>query len=194
MKSSLFNLAFATSALLAALFTSCSASTPAQNVSVKAPSPLTCGNPNDSVFYYVMTSPGMPDNFYTGILPEVTNAVDNDGYVFGGVAARVFLTPELSTVPFYRAVKLIGADHIYTTSAAERDLAVEGGYIYEGISAYIYPSQICGSVPLYRIYNSAATEHFYIINETVRNSILGGGGWVDEGIAGYVLDIGPCAE
>jgi hypothetical protein len=155
---------------------------------------VTCGNPNDSVFYYVMTSPGMPDNFHTGILPEVTNAVDNDGYVFGGVAGRVFLTPELSTVPFYRAVKLVGADQLYTTSVAEPDLAVEGGYIYVGISAYRYPSQVCGSVPFYLIYNSAATEHFYTINETVRDSILGGGGWVDEGIAGYVLDIGPYAE
>lgn len=154
---------------------------------------MTCGNPNDSVFYYVMTSPGT-DNFYTSLLAEVTSAVNDDGYVFGGVAARVFLTPELSTVPFYRAVKLVGADHLYTTSAAERNVAVEGGYIDEGISAYIYPSQICGSVPFYRVYNSAATEHFYTINETERDSLLGSSGWADEGIAGYVLDVGPCAE
>ncbi|KAJ7823387.1 hypothetical protein B0H14DRAFT_3875233 [Mycena olivaceomarginata] len=193
MKSSSSNLAFATSALLLSLFTFCSASTLAQNVSVKPPSPLTCGNPNDSVFYYVMTSPGT-DNFYTSVLAEVTSAVNDDGYVFGGVAARVFLTPELSTVPFYRAVKLVGADHLYTTSAAERNVAVEGGYIDEGISAYIYPSQICGSVPFYRVYNSAATEHFYTINETERDSLLGSSGGADEGIAGYVLDVGPCAE
>ncbi|KAJ7722343.1 hypothetical protein B0H16DRAFT_1789766 [Mycena metata] len=194
MKSYSFNLAFATSALLLALSPSCSASSLAQNASVNPRSPLTCGNPDDSVFYYVMTSSSMPDNFYTALLPEVTNAVDNDGYAFGGVAARVFLTPELSTVPFYRAVNLPDADHLYTTSAAEVDIAVEGGYISEGISAYIYPSQICGSVPFYRIYNSAATEHFYTINETQRDSRLGSGGWADEGIAGYVLDIGPCAE
>ncbi|KAJ7788626.1 hypothetical protein B0H14DRAFT_3892320 [Mycena olivaceomarginata] len=169
MKSSLSNLAFATSALLLSLFTFCSASTLAQNVSVKPPSPLTCGNPNDSVFYYVMTSPGT-DNFYTSVLAEVTSAVNDDGYVFGGVAARVFLTPEFSL-----------------------SLST-GGYIDEGISAYIYPSQICGSVPFYRVYNSAATEHFYTINETERDSLLGSSGWADEGIAGYVLDVGPCAE
>jgi hypothetical protein len=49
-------------------------------------------------------------------------------------------------------------------------------------------------VPFYGLYSTAATEHFYTINEPDYNAKLASGAWTDEGIAGYVLDLDPCAN
>ncbi|KAJ6543053.1 hypothetical protein B0H19DRAFT_1172665 [Mycena capillaripes] len=91
----------------------------------QSPSPLTCGNPSDSVFFFLLILAGT-DNFYTTVINAVsgvTSAIATDGYVFGGVGARVFITQELSTVPLYRAYQGAGVDHFYTTSVAELDFA-----------------------------------------------------------------------
>ncbi|KAF7345869.1 hypothetical protein MVEN_01608800 [Mycena venus] len=111
------------------------------------------------------------------------------GYTFAGVAARVFSTQETSTVPFFRLLTPPNRNHFYTISTAERDLFLANGFIDQGISSYIYPSQICGSIPLYQIFQSATTQHFYTISSTERDTMLASGGWTDEGVAGYVLDL-----
>ncbi|KAF7337139.1 hypothetical protein MVEN_02151900 [Mycena venus] len=72
----------------------------------------------------------------TTVINNVTDDLKNHPYVFDEIAAR-------------------------TTSATERDLALESGYADGGTMCFIYWSHICGSIPFYRIYNSlATTEHF----------------------------------
>jgi hypothetical protein len=113
--------------------------------------------------------------------------------LFKGVAARVFATQELSTVPLFFLFQNVVTDHIYTTSTTERTLAVQAGYINQPPDAFVYPSQICGSIPFYRLYNATATEHFYTISASVYASMLTSGAWEDQGIVGYVLDPNVCA-
>ncbi|KAJ7259178.1 hypothetical protein B0H12DRAFT_1182323 [Mycena haematopus] len=133
------------------------------------------------------------DFYYATLNSKVTKAVGVDGYTFQGIAARVFTTQELSTVPLLHVYNAQTVDNLYTTSTSECDLAVENGYEGPTTLAYIYPSQICGAVPFYRIYNSADTEHYYTINETERDAMVATGAWADQGITGYVLDPNPCA-
>ncbi|KAJ7026477.1 hypothetical protein C8F04DRAFT_1045592 [Mycena alexandri] len=191
MKSS-FTVTFS-SALLLAFCASSSALAPAKNVTATAPSPLTCGDPSDAVPLYFMEIAGQDMYYATGI-GFVTTLVGDLAYTFLGIAARVFTTQELSTVPFFHLQNDQTSDNFYTISATDRELALETGWGDAGIAAYIYPSQICGSVPLYGLYQSVDTIHFYTINETTYDAMLAGtGGWADQGIAGYVLDLNPCA-
>ncbi|KAJ6447672.1 hypothetical protein C8R45DRAFT_1135776 [Mycena sanguinolenta] len=193
MKSSFNAVAFATSALLLALYASPSASAPAQSTTVTSPSPLTCGDPSDAVPLYITDSPGQTF-YYTILNTDVDALIGPYGYSFLGIAARVFPTQELSTVPFFHVQNDQTVDNFYTTSATARDNALENGYVNSstGIAAYIYTSEICGSVPFYELYSTAATEHFYTINETDYDAKLASGAWTDEGIAGYVLDFDSC--
>lgn len=155
---------------------------------------MTCGDPTDAVPLYIMNSPGQ--TFYYITSTTVVNILVKlpYDYTFLGIAARVFPTQELSTVPLFHVQNDATIDNFYTTSATARDLALESGYLDDGVAGYIYPSQVCGSVPFYGLYNTAATEHFYTINATDYNAMLASGAWTDEGIAGYVFDLDPCAD
>ncbi|KAJ7016897.1 hypothetical protein C8F04DRAFT_1201345 [Mycena alexandri] len=182
---SLFTVAFAFLAFCASLF----ASTAAEN----ALAPLTCGDPSDAVPWYFMEVAGQ-NIYYSTAITDVTNLVGDLAYTFLGIAVRVFPTQERSTVPFFHLQNDQTSDNIYTTSATARELALEEGWGDAGIAAYIYTSQICGGVPLYSLYQSVDTIHFYTINATTYDAMLAGtGGWADLGIAGYVLNLNPCA-
>ncbi|KAJ7725560.1 hypothetical protein B0H16DRAFT_1781889 [Mycena metata] len=188
MKSS-FTFAFAFLAFCAPS----SATAPAQNVTATTPSPLTCGDPSDAVPWYFMEIAGQ-NIYYSTAITDVTVLVGDLAYTFLGIAARVFTTQELSTVPFFHLQNDQTSDNFFTTSTMERELALEDGWGDAGITAYIYTSQICGSVPLYSLFQSIDTIHFYTINATTCDAMLAGtGGWADLGIAGYVLDLNPCA-
>ncbi|KAJ6599807.1 hypothetical protein DFH09DRAFT_970523 [Mycena vulgaris] len=159
---------------------------------VTLPTPATCGNTSDAVPLFTANSAQFSDNFYSTSISQITAVVGAQGYSFQGIAARVFNSQELSTVPLFHLFQNVVIDSFYTTSTTERDLALENGYIVGGTDAFIYPSQICASIPFYRLYNSAATEHFYTTDASVRASRLASPAWADEGIAGYVLDANVC--
>ncbi|KAJ7034293.1 hypothetical protein C8F04DRAFT_1260058 [Mycena alexandri] len=191
MKLSL-TLGFTTIPLLLAL---CAFGAAAQDMTARAPTPLTCGNSSAAVPMYYLAYPGaaVNDYFYSPSIGDIDIVSRGDGYNFRGVACYVFTTQALSTIPLFHVFGSTMPDNLYTTSAGERDLALENGYSDAGTVAYIYPSQICGSVPFYRLYNAPGTAHYYTINGTERNSLLATSGWSDEGIAGYVLDWSLCS-
>ncbi|RDB19083.1 hypothetical protein Hypma_014453 [Hypsizygus marmoreus] len=58
-----------------------------------------------------------------------------------------------------------------------------------GIAAYVYPTQTCCSAPFYVIYSATLGDHFYTTDITERDAMLRLNGYVDQGIAGYVLPI-----
>ncbi|KAJ7918206.1 hypothetical protein B0H13DRAFT_2321686 [Mycena leptocephala] len=182
----------ATISLLLAFCASLSTSAPAQSMTATPPAPMTCGDPSNAVPLYVTEQIGV-DYLYTIDNDDLTADIKVHPYVFRGTAARVFATRELSTVPFFRLFNPTLVEDLYTISVTERVLALESGYKDGGIISFIYPSQICGSIPFYRMYSSATAAHFYTINETDRDARLASGGWADEGIAGYVLDLNPRA-
>lgn len=65
-----------------------------------------------------------------------------------------------------------------------------GRYRIEPLAGFIFPDRelVQGTVPLYRLYNRRSGDHFYTSDEAEKRSTLGGGGgWVDEGVAGYLF-------
>ncbi|KAJ7796664.1 hypothetical protein B0H14DRAFT_2531565 [Mycena olivaceomarginata] len=191
MKSS-FGFTFATSALLLALSAFPSASAMRQNIEVKARTDLTCGDPSDARPLYFAELENNND-IYTTSITDVTTRVKSQGYTFQGVVARVFVTQEPFTVPWFHLTRVVPSpiyiDDFYTTNATDRDIVVARGfYSYVGITAYIYPSQICGSVPFYRLWDGSTVQHFYTTSLEDRANMLASGTWADEGITGYVLN------
>lgn len=65
------------------------------------------------------------------------------GYMSEGVMGYIFVSHREGTVPLYRLyrheVSPLNGDHLYTTSATERDNAAQFGYVYEGIEGYVCP-------------------------------------------------------
>ncbi len=92
------------------------------------------------------------DNEYSG-LPRGYNKEGVRFYLSGSVNAN--------HVPFYRLYQPNADDHMYTTSASERDNARAHGWRYEGIIGYGATTRLPGHVPLYRSYNPQIRDHFY---------------------------------
>jgi hypothetical protein len=72
-------------------------------------------------------------HLYT-VSPNCEGAGNNEG-ALGFIATG----PQDGTTPLYRLYYTSG-DHLYTTSAAERDSSQTGGYRYEGIAGYVWPN------------------------------------------------------
>jgi serine/threonine protein kinase len=96
----------------------------------------------------------------------------------------------LQTVPLYRLLKTGTGNHFYTTSATERDNAVNHlGFKYEGIAGYVFSTQVTGSVPLYRLVLATSTvlDHFYTTSAAERDNAVKTYSYKYEGIQCYVL-------
>jgi hypothetical protein len=60
----------------------------------------------------------------------------------------------------------------------------------EGTDGYILPTLAQGAVPLYRLFlNAQGGLHLWTIDVNERNYLVQNAGWVDEGIAGYVIPL-----
>ncbi|KAJ7913264.1 hypothetical protein B0H13DRAFT_2326529 [Mycena leptocephala] len=150
----------------------------------------TCDNIADLVPLFQMYDTAKTIHYYTADDSQVTSTV-RKGYAFTGVAALIFPTAELSTVPFFCLVNERATSFFFTTSGTERSNALTaGGYSDCGITGYIYPTQVCGSVPLYRAHFVAAnTDYIYTVSAADRDNAVENQGFVDEGIAGYVFEL-----
>src|SRR4029453_9283268 len=84
------------------------------------------------------------DHFYTTSTTERDNALAFYGYVLEGIACYVFETPPAlvsGATALFRLYDRHGTgDHLYTTSATERDSVVAGGYISEGTACFAFSS------------------------------------------------------
>lgn len=65
-------------------------------------------------------------------------AADCEGFQTEGVLGYVAATQLPGTIPLYRTHDPNSGDHLYTTSAAERDHVVGLGWQYEGVTGYVY--------------------------------------------------------
>ncbi|KAF7350851.1 hypothetical protein MSAN_01647200 [Mycena sanguinolenta] len=119
------------------------------------------------------------------------SASERGGWTLQTVAALVFVTQEVSTVPFYR----LGAsgETLYTANTTEMANALKNGYTHILPDVYIYPTQICGSVPFYYLQNAAKKSNFYTTSESERLAFIANEGYTDVEIAGYVLPLG-CSQ
>jgi len=94
--------------------------------------------------------------------------VANYGYTAEGTTGYIFSNQQPGSIPFYRLWKAKAADHFYTTSAAERDNAINRfGYMSQGVVGYVYPDTACGGLALYRIRGETISNHFYTMSADV---------------------------
>ncbi|QQS23067.1 hypothetical protein IPM19_00660 [bacterium] len=84
--------------------------------------------------------------YYSAALTDHFYSVSDEapaGYANEGILGYVFVSHREGTVPIYRLYRHemspLNGDHLYTTSASERDLAAQFGYVYEGIEGYVCP-------------------------------------------------------
>ncbi len=97
--------------------------------------------PSTPAELYRLWNGAASDHFYTTNWPEATNAFNNLGYTYEGVAARVDGAHDPDTVPLYRLYSSGASDHFYTTNWSEAVNAFNNlGYTYEGIQAYVIPA------------------------------------------------------
>lgn len=106
------------------------------------------------------------------------------------MAARIYSSKIDQSVPLYRTYSASASDHFYTTSASERDNAVQRlGYTDEGITGYVFTKDNRGdTVPFYRAYSGGAKDHFYTVNAPEMENAVRKGGYTYEGVAAYVFE------
>ncbi|KAJ7624233.1 hypothetical protein DFH06DRAFT_1008532, partial [Mycena polygramma] len=146
----------------------------------------TCGDPADAFPFYRMLT-GTSEYLYIADITVVNPALHSGSWTLQVVAALVFVTQEVSTVPFYRLNLKTGGTIFYTANTTERDNALQNGY---ALAVYIYPTQICGSVPFYYLKNAAKKSNFYTTSESERLAFIANEGYTDVEIVGYVLPLG----
>ena len=83
-------------------------------------------------------------------------------------------------VPFYRCSTAAGS-HLYTTDSGCEGNTLEGSMGFIATSA-----DVCGSVPLFRLDDASSGDHFYTTSQAEASAATAGGGYVANGIAGYV--------
>jgi hypothetical protein len=118
---------------------------------------------------------GTGEHFYTTSLAEAmccgfTVEHTNFYYLYGGGAPGL--------VQFMRCIA--GSKHFYTA-----DPNCEGVTI-EGPMGFIATSPVCGAVALYRTVHNSNGDHFYTTSIAERDLAIASGGYINEGIAGYV--------
>lgn len=93
-------------------------------------------------------------------------------------------------MPLYRTWSPGASDHFYTTSAAERDNAVQHlGYRDEGVTGYVYSNDSKGdTVPFYRAWSGGQSDHFYTVNAVEMENAVRKLGYTYEGVACYVFE------
>lgn len=120
-------------------------------------------------------------HFYTADLAEWQHAIARDQYVGEGVTGWIAPTGDFGVpssshlwsqvhsqkpVPVYRLFNRRSNDHLYTTSAQERDRALSR-YVVEGVTGYAYAHGPSGSgsqgnlTPLFRLYQPGSDVSFW---------------------------------
>jgi hypothetical protein len=123
--------------------------------------------------YYLTYPEDAQVHFYSTGNPGLMNS-----WVFEGVEGFVSPAARQYTVPLYRFYADMRADHVYTTSAAERaNLLNDPYFVAEGIAAHVVPAdkEIPETVPLYRFVrghkNNAGSrlyrDHFYSLSPNI---------------------------
>ncbi|PPQ81583.1 hypothetical protein CVT25_013422 [Psilocybe cyanescens] len=102
-------------------------------------------------------------------------------------------TPQEFTTPFYRLFNPTTTDWI-TAISTNGAAPVVQGFGDATIIGYAYSTQVCGSVPLLGASLASKGDHYYTTSTNDHASLLANG-WVDAGIAAFVLPLssGMCS-
>lgn len=90
-------------------------------------------------------------------------------------------------VPLYRLASRTTGDHLYTTSAPERNQAEKQGYVSEGEVGNVFASPTPGTVPLYRLLSTQkGGGHFMTTSAAERDNAVSKLHYRPEGVSAYV--------
>ena len=84
------------------------------------------------------------------------------------------------TVTMYRLYNQYTGEHLYTSSASEKNGLAEIGWTYEGVG-WVAPAS---GDPVYRLFNRYNDDHHYTTSAKERDSLVAIG-WTDEGVGWY---------
>jgi hypothetical protein len=146
------------------------------------------------VLRYRLYSPGTFEHLYTTDLNEYNVLPVCCAWQAEGAIYRVFngtgSFDGVDAVPYYRLYNPYSHQHHWTTDANEYNVLPSMGFQQEGIDGYILPTAVSGALPLYRLYlNAQGGLHLWTIDANERNYLVANAGWIDEGIAGYVIPL-----
>lgn len=129
-------------------------------------------------------NPVLDQHFYTTNPNELGNGSGN--WIYEGVRFQMKASTAGGAVAFRRFMCIRDGAHFYTASTTEA--VGDPNWVRENDMGFIHPptsGQPGGTVALYRYYNTRSNDHFYTINFNELGN--GGGAWIYEGVAGYVL-------
>jgi Zn-dependent metalloprotease len=92
----------------------------------------------------------------------------------------------------YRLYSPVTKEHHYTTDLNEYTTLGTWGWVQEGVAHQVFPTDASvygqNPVPLYRLYHAGIRQHLWT-TDTNEYAVLGGLGWTQEGIDGYILAV-----
>ncbi|KAF4611526.1 hypothetical protein D9613_003606 [Agrocybe pediades] len=149
----------------------------------------TCADPSASDIFVEAYSPSQIAHVFDrrSIIVN-TDSVGQANWQIQGEIFRAWKGPQEGTVPMYRAFNPTTFDYIFITSSNGNPPVVSGFQLFPNIIAYVYPSPICGSIPLYATAQQTVGDHWYTTIPSERDDLVANG-WIDSGIAAYVLPL-----
>jgi hypothetical protein len=142
------------------------------------------------VTQYRLYHAGTLEHLYTTDLNEY-NVLGANGWTQEGVAYKM-LTNGIyngvaATIPMFRLYHPGIQQHHWTTDANEAiTLSSFPQWYFEGTIGYLLPTQAAGTIPLYRLNLPNPPIHLWTTDKNEYDT-LGAGGWIKEGIVGYVV-------
>ncbi|KAF9555303.1 hypothetical protein CPC08DRAFT_712165 [Agrocybe pediades] len=150
----------------------------------------TCADPSISDIYVEEFSPSYVAHAFhrRSAFVNADAAPAKSDWQIRGEIFRAWKNPQQGTIPMYRAFNPTTPDYISLTSSNGNPPVVSGFQVSTDVVAYVYPSAICGSIPLYGTAQEAAGDHWYTTIPSERDDLVANG-WIDSGIAAYVLPL-----
>lgn len=144
--------------------------------------------PGTAVNRYRLYSPVTLEHLFTTDLNEYTVLGGQAGvWLQEGPASKMHNGPAnvggVEAVPYYRLYDFIVRWHHWTTDRNEYFTLRQntGRYVAEGVDGYIFPTQVAGTTAWYRLlFPAIAGLHHWTADLNERNTLIGGGSWIEE--------------
>ncbi|KAF8873669.1 hypothetical protein CPB84DRAFT_1798215, partial [Gymnopilus junonius] len=147
----------------------------------------TCADPSLAEIFTQAYSPSQKAHA-VDVIEDFATADDNG--VDWQIQKETFIawkTEQEFTVPLYVLNNPTTQDFIYIMST-DGTVPTASGFVVGGIVGHVYSTQICGSVPLFILFQDVFGDHWHTTSAVERDGFVRSG-WIDSGIAAYVLPL-----
>jgi hypothetical protein len=142
---------------------------------------------------YRIYMPQIFNHLFT-IDPHEYSVLKGYGYIPEGLTERIYDAPirisGIEAVPLYRVYMLQSQRHFWTADRNEYLTLIRqpDTYLGEGADGFVFPVHVSGTVAQYRVLHPVASPpiHHWTIDKNEYITLVQAG-WIDEGVAGWVL-------